>query len=37
VTEYQKAINTRDDAYGAQDEAQRLLEQPFQGAGPTFE
>ncbi len=36
VTEYQKAVNTRDDAYGAQDEAVRLIEQPFEGAGRVF-
>ena len=33
VTEYQKAINTRDNAYDAQAEADRLIEQPFEGAG----
>ena len=33
VAEYQKAINTRDDAFGAQSEAQRFIEQPFRGSG----
>ena len=37
VTEYQKAVNTSDDAYGAQDEAERYIEEPFRRAGgPTI-
>jgi tetratricopeptide (TPR) repeat protein len=36
VTEYQKAVNTRDDAYNAQAEARRLIEEPFQGGGQIF-
>jgi tetratricopeptide (TPR) repeat protein len=38
VSEYQKAINTGDDAYGAQAEAERLLKEPFrrQGGRPSI-
>jgi aminopeptidase N len=38
VTEYQKAVNTGDDAYGAQAEAERLSKEPFrrQGGRPTI-
>ena len=37
VTEYQKAVNTGDDAYGAQDEAERYIEAPFRRSGrPTI-
>src|SRR5262245_36099 len=35
VTEYQKALNTGDDAYGAQAEAERLTKEPFRRAGKT--
>src|SRR5207244_4604844 len=33
VTEYQKAVNTGDDAYGAQAEAQKYIGKPFPPAG----
>ena len=33
TTEYQKAVNTGDDAYGAQAEAAKYLKQPFRRAG----
>ena len=37
VTEYQKAVNTGDDAYGAQDEAERYINAPFRRSGrPTI-
>jgi hypothetical protein len=37
VTEYQKAINTGDDSYGAQAEAQKYLGEPFRRSGrPTI-
>jgi aminopeptidase N len=38
VTEYQKAVNTGDDAYGAQAEAEKLSKEPFrrQGGRPTI-
>jgi tetratricopeptide (TPR) repeat protein len=38
VGEYQKAINTGDDSYGAQGEAEKLLKEPFrrQGGRPTI-
>jgi tetratricopeptide (TPR) repeat protein len=36
ITEYQKALNTRDDAYGAQGEAQRFIDEPFRGAADIF-
>jgi len=37
VTEYQKAVNTGDDAYGAQAEAQKYLKEPFRRSGkPTI-
>jgi tetratricopeptide (TPR) repeat protein len=35
VTEYQKAVNTGDDAYGAQAEAQKFISEPFRRAGRT--
>jgi len=35
VTEYQKAVNTGDDSYGAQGEAAKLLKEPFRRAGKT--
>lgn len=35
VTEYQKAVNTGDDAYGAQAEAQKYISEPFRRAGRT--
>jgi tetratricopeptide (TPR) repeat protein len=35
VTEYQKAINTGDDAYGAQAEAEKYSKEPFRRAGRT--
>ena len=35
VTEYQKAVNTGDDAYGAQAEAQKYIGEPFRRAGRT--
>jgi aminopeptidase N len=34
-TEYQKAINTGDDAYGAQAEAEKYTKEPFRRAGRT--
>jgi aminopeptidase N len=34
VQEYQKAAGTGDDAYGAQAEAQRLIQTPFRPGGP---
>ncbi len=37
VTEYQKAVNTGDDSYGAQAEAQKYLGEPFRRSGrPTI-
>jgi tetratricopeptide (TPR) repeat protein len=37
VTEYQKAVNTGDDAYGAQAEAQKYITEPFRRSGrPTI-
>ena len=36
ITEYQKALNTRDDAYGAQGEAERFVNEPFRGAADIF-
>jgi hypothetical protein len=33
LAEYQKALNTRDDAFGAQTEAQQFVEEPFRGSG----
>jgi aminopeptidase N len=37
VTEYQKAVNTGDDAYGAQAEAQKYMNEPFRRSGrPTI-
>ncbi len=36
VTEYQKAINTGDDSYGAQAEAQKYTTQPFRRTGRTI-
>jgi aminopeptidase N len=37
VTEYQKAVNTGDDAYGAQAEAKKYLDEPFRRSGrPTI-
>ena len=37
VNEYQRAVNTRDDAYGAQAEAEQYLAEPFRRAGrPTI-
>jgi len=33
IAEYQKALNTRDDEYGAQGEAQRFIDDPFRGSG----
>ncbi len=37
VTEYQKAVNTSDDAYGAQSEAEQYIAEPFRRAGgPTI-
>jgi aminopeptidase N len=35
VTEYQKAANTGDDAYGAQGEAEKYLKEPFRRSGRT--
>jgi aminopeptidase N len=35
VTEYQKAVNTGDDAYGAQTEAQKYIGEPFRRSGRT--
>lgn len=35
VTEYQKAVNTGDDSYGAQAEAQKYLSEPFRRSGKT--
>jgi peptidase M1-like protein/tetratricopeptide repeat protein len=35
VTEYQKAVNTGDDAYGAQAEAQKYIGEPFRRSGRT--
>jgi tetratricopeptide (TPR) repeat protein len=35
TTEYQKAINTGDDSYGAQGEAEKLLKEPFRRGGRT--
>jgi tetratricopeptide (TPR) repeat protein len=35
VTEYQKAVNTGDDSYGAQAEAQKYITEPFRRAGKT--
>ncbi len=35
VTEYQKAVNTGDDAYGAQAEAEKYLKEPFRRGGRT--
>jgi aminopeptidase N len=35
VTEYQKAVNTGDDSYGAQGEATKYLKEPFRRAGKT--
>jgi len=35
TTEYQKAANTGDDAYGAQGEVEKLLKEPFRRAGKT--
>ena len=35
VTEYQKAVNTGDDAYSAQAEAQKYIGEPFRRAGRT--
>lgn len=37
VTEYQKAINTGDDSYGAQAEAGKYLKEPYRRSGkPTI-
>lgn len=37
VTEYQKAVNTGEDAYGAQAEAQKYIQEPFRRSGkPTI-
>jgi hypothetical protein len=36
ITEYQKALNTRDDAYGAQAEAERFVNERFRGAADVF-
>ena len=37
VTEYQKAINTGDDSYGAQAEAAKYLKEPYRRSGkPTI-
>ena len=37
LTEYQKAINTGDDAYGAQADAKKYLNEPFRRTGkPTL-
>jgi tetratricopeptide (TPR) repeat protein len=37
VTEYQKAINTGDDSYGAQAEAEKYLKEPYRRSGkPTI-
>jgi tetratricopeptide (TPR) repeat protein len=36
VGEYQKAVNTGDDAYGAQDQAQKYLGEPFRRSGSTI-
>jgi tetratricopeptide (TPR) repeat protein len=33
IPEYQKAISTGDDAYGAQAEAQKLIKEPFKPSG----
>jgi aminopeptidase N len=35
VTEYQKAINSGDDAYGAQAEGEKLLKEPYRRGGKT--
>lgn len=35
VTEYQKALNTGDDSYGAQAEAQKYINEPFRRSGRT--
>ena len=35
VTEYQKAINSGDDAYGAQAEAEKLVKEPFRRGNRT--
>ena len=35
VTEYQKAVNTGDDSYGAQAEAQKYITEPFRRSGKT--
>jgi aminopeptidase N len=35
VTEYQKAINSGDDSYGAQDEAEKLTKEPFRRGNRT--
>ena len=35
VTEYQKAVNTGDDSYGAQAEAHKYLSEPFRRSGKT--
>ena len=35
VTEYQKAVNSGDDAYGAQAEAEKLLKEPFRRGNRT--
>jgi hypothetical protein len=35
VTEYQKAINSGDDAYGAQAEAEKLAKEPFRRGNKT--
>jgi tetratricopeptide (TPR) repeat protein len=38
VTEYQKAVNTSDDAYGAQGEAKQYIANPFRRSGsPTVD
>ena len=37
VTEYQKAVNTGDDSYGAQTEAEKYMKEPFRRTGrPTI-
>jgi aminopeptidase N len=37
VTEYQKAVNTGDDSYGAQSDAQKYLKEPYRRSGkPTI-
>jgi tetratricopeptide (TPR) repeat protein len=35
VTEYQKAVNTGDDSYGAQGEAEKYTKEPFRRGGRT--